>query len=58
MTAETLTAIDPKDYPLEPFSPSGGQIAASFGLVLVGFALTQGVAWVGRDREEAGPAAG
>ena len=58
VTAEALAAIDPKDYPLEPFSPSGGQIAASFGLVLVGFALTQGVAWVGRDHEEPGSAAG
>jgi putative membrane protein len=56
VTAETLAAIDPKDYPLEQFNPSGGQIAASLGLVLLGFVLTQGVAWVGRDREESGSA--
>ena len=52
MTVESVAALDPKDYPLERFQPSGGQIALSFGLVIVGFAATQAVAWVGRDREE------
>ena len=52
MTAESIAAIDPKDYLLKRFGPTAGQVASSIGLVLAGFALTQGVAWVGRDREE------
>ncbi|MDA1315851.1 MAG: DUF368 domain-containing protein [Acidobacteria bacterium] len=52
VTPETIAAIDPKDYPLERFDPSGGQIAGALALVLCGFAITQAVAWVGRDRDE------
>lgn len=52
MTAETIAALDPKDFPLEHFDPSGGQIAGSLALALVGFGITQAVAWVGRDQEE------
>lgn len=52
MTAEAIAAVDPKDYPLERFDPSGGQIAGSIALVLAGFAITQAVAWVGHDRDE------
>ena len=33
MTAALIARLDPKDYPLEFFSPSGGQIAgAHYGL--------------------------
>ena len=45
-------AGNPKDFPLEHFDPSGGQIAGSLALALVGFGITQAVAWVGRDQEE------
>ena len=52
MTAALIARLDPKDYPLEFFSPSGGQIAGAIGLVLLGFAITQAVAWVGHTKEE------
>jgi len=52
VTAESIAKIDPKDYPQERFDPTAVQVASSIGLVLAGFALTQGVAWVGRDRQE------
>jgi uncharacterized membrane protein len=52
MTAEAIAAVDPKDYPLERFDPSGGQVAGALALVLAGFAITQAVAWVGHDRDE------
>jgi putative membrane protein len=51
MTAEAIAAVDPKDYPLERFDPSGGQVAGALALVLAGFAITQAVAWVGHDRD-------
>ena len=51
VTAESIAKIDPKDYPQERFDPTAVQVASSIGLVLAGFALTQGVAWVGRDRQ-------
>ena len=52
MTAALIARLDPKDYPLEFYSPSGGQIAGAIGLVLLGFAITQAVAWVGHTKEE------
>ena len=51
MTAALIAELDLKDYPLELFSPSGGQIAGAFALVVLGFAVTQAVAWVGRAKE-------
>ena len=49
MTAELIAALEPKDYPLEKFSPSGTQIGASIGLIVAGFAIAQGVARIGRS---------
>ncbi len=51
MTAALIAQLDPKDYPLEYFSPSGGQIAGAIGLIAFGFVITQAVAWVGRAKE-------
>ena len=48
MTAALIAQLDPKDYPLEFFSPSGAQIAGAVALVGLGFAITQAVAAVGR----------
>lgn len=48
MTAESIAALRPKDYPLEGFRPSGGQSAAALGLVLAGLVTTLGVARLGR----------
>jgi putative membrane protein len=52
MTTETIVALDPKDYPLERFDPSGAQMAGSLALALAGFGITQAVAWVGREQQE------
>ena len=49
MTAESIAELDLDDYPLENFSPSGGQITGSFALIAAGFLLTQGVARLGRE---------
>jgi len=51
MTAALIAQLDSKDYPLEYFSPSGGQIAGAIGLIALGFVITQAVAWVGRAKE-------
>jgi len=48
MTAETIAELDADDYPLERFDPSGGQIAGSLGLIVLGLAVTQGVSALGR----------
>ena len=47
MTAEAIASLDPKDFPLERFTPSGGQWAGAVGLLVGGFLLTQAVALVG-----------
>ena len=52
MTEELISSLDPKDYPLESFAPSGVRIGASALLVGVGLLVTQGVSFVGRAREE------
>ena len=53
MTGELIAGLDPKYYPLERFSPSGSQLAAALGLILAGFAVTQGVALLGKSDSEA-----
>lgn len=49
MTPELIAEVEPKDYPLEKFSPTGVQVAAALGLILAGFAVAQGVARIGRS---------
>jgi putative membrane protein len=49
MTPELIVRVDPKDYPLETFTPSAAQIAGAFLLVGAGFGVTQGVALLGRE---------
>lgn len=47
VTHETLSAIRPEDWPLEFFSPSGGQVAWSIVLVVMGLATTLGISRLG-----------
>lgn len=54
MTLESIADLDPKYYPLERFSPRAAQVASSLGLVLAGFLVTQGVAFIGRSEQEPG----
>ncbi len=49
VTAETLADVDAEDWPIEFFPPTGGQAAGALGLVLLGGALTLGIARFGRD---------
>ena len=49
LTAETAAQVEPDDYPLDTFAPSAAQVAASLGLILAGFGVTQGVSHIGRD---------
>ena len=51
MTAALIAQLDPKDYPLELFSPSGDQVAGAIALIGLGFAITQAVALAGRAAE-------
>ena len=51
MTAVLIARLDPKDYPLELFSPSGAQIVGALALIGLGFATTQAVSWVGRAKD-------
>ena len=52
MTGELIARLDPTDYPLKRFPPSPRQLAGAAGLVVAGFLITQGVALVGRNRED------
>jgi putative membrane protein len=54
MTTESIAAIRPEDYPLETFAPAGGQIAGALGLIALGIAVTQLVAWAGGGKAEGG----
>ena len=47
MTSELISEVEEDDYPLEIFSPSGGQVAASLALIGAGFLATMGVAKIG-----------
>lgn len=52
MTPELIVEVDEDDYPLETFTPTATQVAASLGLILAGFAVTMGVAAIGARSSE------
>ena len=49
VTADSLSEIDPEDWPMEYFQPKPIQVAGSLGLIALGFAVTLGVAKIGGD---------
>ena len=51
VTAETLPEIEVDDWRLERFDPTAGQVGTSVGLILLGLAVTLGVARIGGDGE-------
>ena len=51
MTPARIALLDPEDFPLERFAPTGGQWAAAAGLIAGGFLLTRAVALVGGTQE-------
>ncbi len=49
VTAESIADIDAEDWKMSYFAPSVGQAVGSLGLIALGFALTLGVARIGRQ---------
>lgn len=49
VTAELLKHLSPDKYPTAYFSPSGGQVAASLGIIALGIVITLAVAHFGED---------
>ncbi|MBW2271681.1 MAG: DUF368 domain-containing protein [Deltaproteobacteria bacterium] len=58
VTEERLPQIDVKDWPLERFGPSPGQMGASLGMALAGLGATLLIAHVGRSEDETAPGGG
>lgn len=52
MTTELIADLDEDDYPVERFTPSAVQSAASLGLIAGGIGITGAVAWIGRRKED------
>ncbi|MFC1758240.1 undecaprenyl phosphate translocase family protein [Planctomycetota bacterium] len=48
-TADTISDVDPEDWPTEYFRPSGGQVGCSLLLIGVGFGVTMGIARIGEE---------
>jgi putative membrane protein len=53
VTSETLAEIDPKNWPLQRFDPSGEQMGISLALILGGLAVTMLIARIGGGEETA-----
>lgn len=55
VTAENLEEMrapdNAKDWEQQVFTPSGGQIAGSLGLIVLGFGATMGIARLGREKK-------
>ncbi len=47
LTAADLAEVDPEDWPMERFTPTGLQVASALGLVLLGLGLTRGIDRIG-----------
>jgi len=56
VTEEAIEEIDPEDWRTERFTPTTGQIAGSLALAAAGFAFTQTVGLLGRERRRPGEA--
>jgi putative membrane protein len=52
VTVENRSEIDPEDWPLQRFTPTGGQMGASVGLALLGFGVTLLVARLGGTSDD------
>lgn len=52
ITEANIALIEKKDWPIEFFQPDLWQVVSSLGLAILGFVLTLGVAFVGRDKPE------
>lgn len=52
VTAESIAAIDPDDWPTRRFTPTSGQVAGAGLLIAAGFAATIGVSQLGRRAEK------
>ncbi|MFW6059678.1 MAG: undecaprenyl phosphate translocase family protein [Phycisphaeraceae bacterium] len=50
VTEQRLQDLPREDYPTVFFTPAPGQVAGSAGLIVLGFALTAAVGWLGRER--------
>ncbi len=50
--ADELGDVPPEDWPLEPYTPSGGELASAGGAFAGGLALTLLIARLGRDPDE------
>ncbi|MAI25491.1 MAG: hypothetical protein CMN75_05615 [Spirochaeta sp.] len=55
LSAEELSQVDPEDWPLARFAPSGGQTGAAAALILLGLAGTLAVDRIGRSSRRSGP---
>ena len=53
VTAETLPGLDAEDWPTRYFSPTVVQAISSLGLIVVGFAITMGIAAIGKEKAAA-----
>ena len=52
VTSESLAELEPEDWPVERFDPSGGQVAGALGLLLAGLAMTVVIDRFGGSRRE------
>ncbi len=52
VTPELIGTIEKKDWLIELFTPTPTQVILSAGLMVIGFAVTQSIALIGRDREK------
>ena len=52
VTAESLSEIEPEDYPLTSVAPSAEQVAGALGLILLGLGATLAIARIGGDENE------
>ena len=50
MTAELISDLEPKDYPIEYFHPRGAQVGGAALLILVGFGITSAISRIGGEQ--------
>ncbi|MEE2907021.1 MAG: DUF368 domain-containing protein [Planctomycetota bacterium] len=52
LSAPEIEELRPRDWPVETFSPSAGQIGAGIGLVILGFGISLAISMMGREASD------
>lgn len=53
LSLEEIETLKPRDWPVDQFTPTSGQVLGAIGLIILGFVVSLGITMLGKDRNSA-----